>query len=331
MPKKSTKTNRRNSRATGPGNRKAVAPVTVEARADSVPAAIMARLNGLGFQQKAGLALVAASLLASTAASAWLGPDPFAGAVGGISMALAQSAYAAILALSAWLIVGRPRGMSYLPWAGIFCASVALWHIAAGVYSNRLRLEANEFIATFRDEPLNVVGLANALEHNPYIEAYMVMRDAHWDLQDRLDRQFDDYASAYDSYVSEGEFLSVGRLRTRYALWQSFYQLKSLEKILESIEGNPLETADLEWTVNLLRVDDQTRDAYARDLGQAVASAHAWRADFIAREKQTLARIGTSLQVVIEAQGHYRFADGRIVFEKPSDAARFAGKEPLGD
>lgn len=302
-----------------------------QARRGTALAAIVIQLRTTETQQKTGMALIAGSLLAIAASGAWFGPDPASGAMQWLGWGLVQSTYAALLALSVWIVFGRRRGVTYLLWLGFACSTVAIWDIAGGIYSNRLRLEANDTLVTFRDDPLNIVGLTGIIERNPYVEAYMVMRDAHWDLQDRLDKRIDGYDETYGEYVKGGEFLSVERLYSRYELWRAFYQVDDLVKLLDEIEKTPFETTDLLWTVELLDVDAETGAAYAKDLEQAVAEADAWQSEFIAREIRTLQRIRQSLKVVIDARGRYRFAEGRIVFDDPADAARFTGKEPPAD
>jgi hypothetical protein len=279
-------------------------------------------------QRRAGLALIAASLLTVITAGAWLGPDPATGIAQWVARGFIQAAYAALLALFLWTVVGRRRVISYLLLFGAVCAGIAVWDTGAGIYANRVRLEANNMLITFRDTPLNVEGLAEVIEQNPYVEAYMIMRDAHWELLNRVDDRMAEYGASYRTYVENGAFLNVERLRSRFELWRAFYQVGDLEDQLARIESNPMEAGDLLWTVNLLDVDAATREAYVRDLHDAVSAANESQAELIARERLTLARIKRSLQVLIDAKGRYGFADGRVVFDDPADAALFAGKKP---
>jgi hypothetical protein len=279
-------------------------------------------------QRRAGLALIAASLLTVITAGAWLGPDPATGIAQWVARGFIQAAYAALLALFLWTVVGRRRVISYLLLFGAVCAGIAVWDTGAGIYANRVRLEANNMLITFRDTPLNVEGLAEVIEQNPYVEAYMIMRDAHWELLNRMDDRMAEYGASYRTYVENGAFLNVERLRSRFELWRAFYQVGDLEDKLARIESNPMEAGDLLWTVNLLDVDAATREAYVRDLHDAVSAANESQAELIARERLTLARIKRSLQVLIDAKGRYGFADGRVVFDDPADAALFAGKKP---
>lgn len=275
--------------------------------------------------------LIAASLLAIMAAGAWLGPDPATGIAQWVGRSFVQGVYAALLALFVWTILVRRRAISYLLLFGFACAGVAVWDTSSGIYANRVRLEANDTLITFRDTPLNVEGLTGIIERNPYVEAYMIMRDAHWELRNRLDARMTGYGASYRTYVDNGAFLDVNRLRSRFELWRAFYQVGDLEDQLARIESSPMEADDLLWTVNLLDVDAATRAAYIRDLRDAVAAANKSQAELVARERRTLARIKQSLQVLIEAEGRYRFADQKVVFDNPADAARFAGKEPPPD
>ena len=280
----------------------------------------------LALQRKAGLVLVAISLLTVMMAGAWLGPDPATGIVQWTGRGFIQAVYAALFALSLWTVLRRRRAMSWLLLFGVACAGVAAWDTGTGIYANRLRLEANDTLTTFRDTPLNLTGLARIIEQNPYVDAYMIMRDAHWELRNRLDGRMTDYGASYKTYVENGAFLDIRRLRSRFVLWVAFYQIGDLENQLARIEGNPVDTEDLLWTVNLLDVDAVTRKAYVTDLNNAISAAERAQADMITRERRTLARIKQSLQVLIDAKGRYSFAEGRVVFDEPADAALFAGK-----
>lgn len=283
-----------------------------------------------GFQHRAGLALIAASLILIASAGVWLGPDPLTGALHWLERGFIQASYAALLALFLWMVLGRRRGVAYLLLLGLVCSGVAIWDTVGGIYASRLRLEANNILVTFRDEPLNAVGLSGIIERNPYVDAYMVMRDVHWDLHNRLDGRMADYSAAYATYVKGGQFLDVARLSSRYELWRAYYQIEDLERLLARIDANPENTDDLLWTINLLDVDPWTRNAYADDLKKAIASAYKLQLKLLNRERKILARIKHSLKVLIDAEGRYHFAKGRVVFDNPTDAARFAGTgQPL--
>lgn len=281
-----------------------------------------------GIQRMAGLALIAASLILVASAGAWLGPFPASGALHWILKGLAQGAYVALMALSLWMFLRRRYEISYLLPFGILCAGVAVWDTGSGIYANRIRLEANAIVINFRDTPLNASGLTAAIERNPYVEAYMIMRDTHWELRNRLDTRMTGYEAKYRTYVEKGEFLSVDRLRSRFELWRAYYQVGDLEDQLAITESRPVDVEDLLWTVKLLNIDEETRSAYFEDLRGTVAAANESQATLIARERGTLARIKQSLQVLIDARGRYRFAEGKVVFDDPEDAALFTGKEP---
>lgn len=282
-------------------------------------------------QRKAALALIAVSLLTVITAGAWLGPDPATGVVQWIGRSLLQAVYAALLALSLWIILMRSCAISYFLLFSFACAGVAIWDVSSGIYANRVRLEANETLITFRDTPLNVQDLTGIIERNPYVEAYMIMRDAHWELRNRLDDRMSGYRASYKAYVGNGAFLDIERLRSRFDLWRAFYQISDLQNLLAQIESSPMEADDLLWTVSLLDVDAAMREAYILDFRDAVSAANESQMELIAGERHTLARIKQSLQVLIDAEGRYRFAKGKVVFDNPADAAIFTGKEPLPD
>lgn len=285
----------------------------------------------LDLQRRAGLALIAASLITIMTAGAWLGADPASGIVQWATRGFVQAVYAALLALFLWTVLVRRHAISYLLPFGIACAGIAVWDTSSGIYANRVRLEANDTLITFRDTPLNLEGLTGIIERNPYVEAYMIMRDAHWELRNRLDDRMTGYGASYRTYVDNGAFLHIDRLRSRFELWRAFYQVGDLEDQLARIESSPMEADDLLWTVNLLDVDAATRGAYIRDLRDAVSAADKSQAELIARERHTLARIKQSLQALIDAKGRYRFAEGKVVFDNPADAALFSGKESPPD
>ena len=225
-------------------------------------------------QRRAGLALIAASLLTVIMAGAWLGPDPAAGIAQWVARSIIQAVYAALLALSLWTVLARHRAISYLLLFGIACAGVAVWDTSSGIYANRVRLEANDTLITFRDTPLNVKGLTGIIARNPYVEAYMIMRDAHWELRNRMDDRMTGYGASYRTYVDNGAFLDIDRLRSRFELWRALYQVGDLEDQLARIESSPMKADDLLWTVDLLGVDAATREAYIRDLRDAVSVSY---------------------------------------------------------
>lgn len=288
-------------------------------------------LRRLGSQEKTAIALILLSALLTAGAGAWFAQNPVAGAMRWLLMAVIQSTYILLLTLSAWRLLGRRHNLSFALCFGLAVAIVTIWTITSGIEDQRLRKEANDTIVTFHDAPLNVAGLAEAVETNPYVAAYMVMREAHWDLQNRLNRRVDQYRAEYERYAEPVSFLAIERLRSRYELWRAYYQVQEVEKLLDRIAETPLETTDLIWTVNLLEVDARTKAAYRSDLETSISAARTWQSDFIEQEKLTLRRIRNALKVVIDAKGRYRFAEGHIVFEDPEDAAIFSGKESRDD
>lgn len=328
MPKKKKDTGGKESGATHEYERKAATATSKAPDMRERGAAAILWLRGLPIQDKSAIALILLSGILVAGAGAWFAQDPLAGAMHWIMKAVVQSTYILLLTLSVWRLLGRRNNLSFALCFGLAIAIVTIWTIASGIEDQRLRKEANDTIVTFRDTPLNIVGLADAVETNPYVAAYMVMREAHWDLQTRLNRRVDQYRAEYERYAEPVSFLAIERLRSRYELWRAYYQVQEVEKLLDRIAETPLETTDLIWTVNLLEVDARTRAAYKRDLEISIAAARIWQSNFIEREKQTLRRIRNALKVVIDAKGRYRFAEGQIVFEDPGDAAIFSGKEP---
>jgi hypothetical protein len=297
----------------------------------ALPFAIRKRLARLDAQSSIGIALIAASAIALAVAGVLLGPGPLSGSARWLGRGILQSSYVALFALFLWIFVARRRGVTYPFLVGIGCVGILVWDVSMGIYVNRLRLEANTVLTAFRNAPAEVIQLAGVLERNPYVEAYVTMRDAHWELRNRMDERLSDYRIAYANYVRQGDFLDIGRLRSRYELWRAYFQVDDLEKRLARIEGSPFDAGDLLWTVDLLHVDKETRDAYEDDLKADIAKVTAAQTELLRGERRTLARIKRSLKVLIHSAGRYRFAEGRVVFEDPADAALFAGNNPTAD
>lgn len=282
-------------------------------------------------QQILGLSLVAISLALIISAGIWFGSDPLSGIEEWLSRGVLQAVAGGLFAFAVWTLLNRRFRASYLLLLGLACFGFAIWDLTMGVRGNQMRREANEILVTFRDEPLNATGIADAIERNPYVEAYVVMRDAYWELNDRLDARLADYSAAYRQYVKEADFLDIERLKSRYVLWQAFYQVEDLEARLDDTQASPLEVQDLLWTIDLLDVDRRTRNAYSEDLNRAIEDAIVSQAALLDRERRTLAHIKKSLKVLIDSKGRYRISEGRVIFDDPVDAARFAGKLPSAD
>lgn len=282
-----------------------------------------------GLQEKAGIGLIAAAAAIFLGGMAMLGGTTPYGASLWLARGFLHALAGALLALCVWIFVGRQRAVSYTLLLGFACAGFASWDLVSGIRGNMLRIEANGILAGLRSSPFVASGIAKAIDSNPYVAAYMVMRDAHWELGNRLDARMADYGRAYKSYVEEGQFLDVKRLQNRLAIWYAFYQVEDLEARLDRIGKTPLDVDDLLWTADFLAIDRRTRDSYARDMEAAIAAARKSQAALIEQERETLRRIKKSLKVLIDARGRYRLAEGRIIFDDPEDAARFAGSESL--
>lgn len=289
------------------------------------------RLPGLPAQRLAGGALIAVSLGGIVALGAWLHPDTYRGIAYWMGRAASQSVYAALIALGLWSLLRRRGQVAYLLVFGTLLTGVLSYHGANAYRANRERIEANDVLAAIREGQRSADILSAAERANPYVDAFLVMRDVYWELHSRSEARMAHYHRLYGDYTQRGGFLESGRLGSAYELWYSYFQIHDLEHRLDQTEATEVRISDLLWTINLLDVDSGTRAAYAADLRTAATVIHEAQAAAIARERKSLAEMKRAIDVLIEADGHFSVVGAQIIFEHPEDAARFAGKTETGN
>lgn len=286
---------------------------------------------GLTVQRLAGSILAVASLIGTVTLGAWLHPDPYEGVAYWMGRAAVQSVYAALIALGLWSLLRHRWRIAYLLVFGILLTGVLSYHGSMAYQANSERIRANEVVIALRDGRRSADSLSEEERSNRYVDALLVMRDVYWELHARAESRMAHYRRLYDGYTQRGGFLDTGRLGSSYDLWYSYFQIHDLEHRLGQAEAARIRISDLLWTVNLLDVDGATRAAYAADLRTAAEVISEAQAIAIARERKTLGEMKQALDVLIDAEGHFRIVGAQIIFERPEDAARFAGKADTGN
>ena len=281
----------------------------------------------LAGQRFAGLILAMISVSGILLLGAWLHPDPYRGLAHSMGRAATQSVYVALIALFLWTLLRRSRrGIAYLLVFGILLSGVVSYHGIAAYQANRQRVAANEILVALREGWREAGDLTEPERANPYVDAFLGMRELYWDLHSRAEERMAPYRRLYEKYTRRGGFLDTGRLGSTYDLWYSYFQVHELRDRLDRAAASEIRISDLLWTVSLLEVDAATRADYAADLRTAADAIGEAQAASIAGERAMLDQIKWSLEVLIEANGHFRVDGSRIVFDRPEDAARFAGK-----
>ena len=282
-------------------------------------------------QRLIGGVLAVASLSGIVMLGAWLHPDPYEGIAYWIDRAAVQSVYAALFALFLWSLLRRRRPIAYLLIFGLVLGGVVSYHGAAAYRANHERIAANKVLAALRTGSRDAEDLSEAERFNPYVDAYLVMRDVYWELHERSEARMAHYRRLYEKYTWRGGFLDGERLGSTYDLWYSYFQIYELKQWLDRAEASAIDISDLLWTANILDVDGGTRTAYADDLRAAAAAIEEAQEASIAHERKTLQEMQRALEVLIDADGYFRVIGAQIIFERPEDAARFAGKTATDD
>lgn len=277
-------------------------------------------------QSLVGYALIAVSAAGIAGTGAWFGPDPMQSALHWAGRAVVQGVCAALIALFVWAALSRWRTVSYVLILGLGATGLLAWDAATAWRVDRAIITANRTLAVLEAGQRTIESLTPEERINPYIEAYVEMRNIYWELDARADKEMARYRSRYRKYTEAGPFLDTGRLATTEELWRSVRQIQDLNKRLLRVGKSPPDISDLLLTVSLFNVDDATRSAYATDLRAARNAFVAATAATTARERQSLEAMRLSLEVLLEVEGRYRIDSGQIVFDDPEDAARFAGK-----
>lgn len=289
------------------------------------------RDGAIRLQRLIGGILVAASLGGIVLLGALLYPHPYEGVRYWAGRAAGQAAYGGLFALFVWSLLRERRPVAYLLIFGIILTGILSYSGAVAYRANRERIAANDVLAGLRTGSRDAETLSPAERSNHYVDAYLIMRDVYWELHARAEARMAHYRRLYDDYTRSGGFLDGKRLGSAYDLWYSYFQVYDLEQWLDRAESDRLEISDLLSTTKVLAVDSGTRDGYAADLRAAAAAIEETQADSIARERRTLQEMERSLKVLIDANGYFHVVGAQIIFERPEDAARFAGKSGNGN
>lgn len=286
-----------------------------------------ARSAGLRVQDWVGLTLIFASMLGVGIVGVWFGGNnPIAGLHFWAGRAAIQGVSIALIALFIWALLAHRRAVSYALVLGICAVGIFGYDAASAWRIDRERLRAGLLLAEVERGDRNIDSLTEVEKGNPYVEAWLIMRELYWELNALTSDRMSGYRSAYEEYTANGGFLDIGRLRNEFDLWYSLVQIQDLEALLTRIEATPLDAVDTRWSLRLLRVDPITKAAYADDLARGLNSVTKAQSEAIARERQTLRLMRNALETLLAAEDRYRIEDDRVIFENPDDAAKFAGK-----
>lgn len=277
-------------------------------------------------QPRVGIALVTLSLGGMVFAGLWLSADSFAGLAHWSGVALVQCVYAALIAYFLYTVLRERIAVSFVLIFGVLLAGSFAYRIPSAYRDNLRRVEADSTITALRQGTVAFDELSPARRDNPYVEAYVVMRDVFGELSERADARVSPYRAAYEESVRAGAFLDPHRLDSVYEVWYSYARLHQLEERLRQAIENRVDVSDLLWTANLLEVDAGTRAAYANDLRASANAIETAQMESLEREQETLSQTRQSLEALIDAEGRYRIEGAQIIFDDPELSDRFRGK-----
>ncbi|UCH73555.1 MAG: hypothetical protein JSU82_14610 [Rhodospirillales bacterium] len=183
---------------------------------------------------------------------------------------------------------------------------------------------ANHTLLQLQSGQRTVGNLAPVELADPYVAAYVTMRDIYRELYRRTEDGMSRYRARYQSYTAEGAFLDAARLSTPRNLRRSIRQIDDLQDRLKRVESAHPDISDLLLSVRLLDIDRRARAAYAAELRAAHEDLLEAARNAAASERETLRSTRRALETLIAAQGRYRIEDGRLIFDDPEDATRFA-------
>ncbi len=281
-------------------------------------------------QRRVGYALIAISVAGIAGIGAWVVADSMQGIGHWTVRAVFRAVGVALIGFSLWALLDQRRAVSRVLVLGATAAGLLVYEAGSAWWDHRARSLAKQTLLQLEQERRDVESLMPFEIADPYIEAYVVMRDIYWELYARADDEMSRYRSYYEDYTAEGAFLDTGRLTTTADISRSILEIDDLQHRLLRVETSRPDIADLLLTVDLLDVDPETRAAYADDVRTARDSFVEATAASVAGERETLGDIRHALEALLDAEGRYRIQDGRIIFEDPEDAARFAGEAEAG-
>lgn len=287
-------------------------------------------VSTLAQQRQAGYALLILSLASILGIGVWVATDSLHSIGQWAFRATIRGICLAMLALSLWTILSRRRTVSGVLVISAGALGLLVFETGTAWWADRARDLANRTLLELEAGRRDVESLTPLETADPYIEAYVVMRDIYWELSLRSDDEMSRYRAYYEDYTSGGAFLDVTRLTTAGDIHRSILQIEDLQRRLQRVEASRPDISDLLLTVSLLDVDDDTRAAYAADLRAARDTFLETTRETVAQERETLRTMRSALEALLEAAGRYRIEDGQLIFEHPEDAARFVGKEGPG-
>lgn len=261
---------------------------------------------------------------------AWVALDSLQGIGDWAERAAIRGACLALIGLCLWMVLNHRRAVSAILVVGASAFGLLAYETGAAWRMEHARDIATRTLQQLESGTRQIDSLTPAELMDPYIEAYVLMHDVYWELYARSYEEMSRYRSVYEDHTAEGAFLDPGRLATATDLWRSIFQIDDLQQRLARVESTRPDLSDLLLTVNLLDIDDETRAAYARDLREACDALVEANKESVARERETLRTVRRSLEILLDAEGRYRIENGRIIFQHPEDASRFAGKAGAG-
>lgn len=276
-------------------------------------------------QTVVGLLLFTAGAVGMAGFGFWLTGDIATDQAYWIARAGAHAVAAALVAWFLWTLVRR-AGISYILLLGFLVAGTTLYNGAQFWQLKRQSAAATTIIDSLAESGRDLGDLTEKERRNPYIDAYLVMYDLYWQLDQRADSRLAAYSTAYAKYTRRSAFLDTSRLKTRTSLWRSAAQLYDLDRQLLLVRHTPVDISGRLGPLNSVPIDRATRNAYRKEFLAKQAAINRAQADSIENQRRVIARTLNSIETLLEPRGGYRFKDGDIVFENPVDAARFAGK-----
>lgn len=284
----------------------------------------------LAQQRRAGYALILISAAGIAGIGAWVTADSLHGVGHWAIRAAIRGICLGLIGLSLWIVLSQRQAVSRALVFGVSAATLLVYETGSAWWVDRARDLADRTLLRLESGEREVDSLTPLEMADPYIEAYVVMRDIYWELYVRSDDEMSRYRSYYEDYTGGGAFLDVERLATTTDLRRSIVQIEDLQHRLLRVEASHPDISDLLLTVDLLDVDAATRAAYAGDVHAARDAFVEETLASVARERETLRAMRRALKALVDAEGRYRIEDGRIIFEHPEDAARFTGKAEAG-
>jgi hypothetical protein len=316
--------------ARGPGKAKkktaaeSKSPVVAESRvAEEISAPT---IDIVQIQALAGATMLVFAIAGIVGLGAWLYGKTGGGTTWWTAHALIRAAYAALIAVFLWNLIRRRWRVSFILVLGCLVTAIFVFHGTEALKLNQEKIVANQVLGALREGWRRTGELTPGERENPYVDAYIVTRNIYWELNERADARMAEYSSSHEQYTRPGGFLAPRRLRTQSDLLVSHAQLRELDRQLSRIGQSPIDTSNMLWSLDLLRVDIVTRIAYRNDLRATLATINQAHDDSIARERRAIARTLDSIEVLLDAEGRYHIEDERVVFDDPADAVRFSGK-----